>query len=62
MTLNNSETVRMAYAVKLTHAQVEAAKTLYAAHFGSADNPQALAAIIAALARNYSSAVAANVQ
>ncbi|MNT81880.1 hypothetical protein D3C72_2215260 [compost metagenome] len=51
----------MAYAVKLTNAQVEAAKRLYAAHFGTTDNPQAMAAIIAALARNYSSAVAANV-
>ncbi|KAB8053561.1 hypothetical protein GCN74_25205 [Janthinobacterium sp. FT14W] len=61
MTLNNPETVRMAYAVKLTNAQIEAAKQLYAAHFGGADNPQALAAIIGALARNYSSAVAANV-
>ena len=61
MTLNNPETVRMAYAVKLTNAQVQAAKRLYAAHFGTTDNPQALAAIIAALARNYSSAVAANV-
>ncbi|MDQ4625258.1 hypothetical protein [Janthinobacterium lividum] len=61
MTLNNSETVRMAYAVKLTNAQVEAAKRLYAAHFGATHNPQAMAAIIAALARNYSSAVAANV-
>ena len=61
MTLSNSETVRMAYAVKLTNAQVEAAKRLYAAHFGTTDIPQALAAIIAALARNYSSAVAANV-
>lgn len=61
MTLSNSETVRMAYAVKLTNAQVEAAKRLYAAHFDTTDNPQALAAIIAALARNYSSAVAANV-
>jgi len=40
---------------------LEAAKKLYAAHFGATDNPQAMAAIIAALARNYSSAVAANV-
>jgi hypothetical protein len=61
MTLNTAESVRMAYAVKMANAQIEAAKRLYAAHFGSADNPQAMAAIIAALARNYSSAVAANV-
>ena len=61
MTLNTAESVRMAYAVKLANAQIEAAKGLYATHFGSADNPQAMAAIIAALARNYSSAVAANV-
>ena len=60
MTLNRHETVRMAYAVKLTNAQIEAARQLYAAHFGDANNPQALAAIIEALARNYSSAVAAN--
>ncbi|WP_167081059.1 hypothetical protein [Massilia aquatica] len=46
--------------MKLTNAQIEAARQLYAAHFGDANNPQALAAIIEALARNYSSAVAAH--
>jgi len=60
MNLTTQETARMNYAARLATAQIEAAKKLHAIHFGADSSPETLAAIIEAVARNYASAVAAN--
>ena len=61
MNLTPPEAARMAYAVKLTEAQIAEAKKLHDTHFGAGASPAVLAAIIEALARNHASAVAAKV-